>query len=118
MSIKKCFPWRYRILPDFRYTHSPLSILSLFTITSPHHPYHKQGNARVKTYERACEVRDAYEKMAEGLEEKEEETKEERSERKRIKKVLIRSKKVSKLLKPAAAAAEQLITTEPENSNE
>jgi len=56
--------------------------------------------------------------MAEGLEEKEEETKEERSERKRIKKVLIRSKKVSKLLKPAAAAADQLITTEPENSNE
>ena len=64
-----------------------------------------QGNARLKTYERACEVRDAYEKMAEGSEETPTETKEERAERKRIKKVLVRSKKVSKLLKPLEATA-------------
>ena len=54
----------------------------------------------MKTYERACEVRDAYEKMSERSEETPSETKEERAERKRIKKVLVRSKKVSKLLKP------------------
>ena len=70
------------------------------TILITIHANNIQGNARLKTYERACEVRDAYEKMAKGSEETPTETKEERAERKRIKKVLVRSKKVSKLLKP------------------
>ena len=75
------------------------------TILITIHANNIQGNARLKTYERACEVRDAYEKMAEGSEETPSETKEERAERKRIKKVLVRSKKVSKLLKPLEATA-------------
>lgn len=121
--------WKFRKAKQswlLRWMYHPKQVnKAMFTLLLPYLTGLK-GAGRDRTYEKAVEVRDAYEEMTkraasnevedekkkkkkddsddddvDDVETKKKKTAEQAKERKRVKKVLIRSRKVAKLLKPA-----------------